>query len=182
MAKTIVLKPVEMTAAVMQMLEDRKLIIRLAPGRHELAAGAGETLGESIYEAAESLGPHKLIAVTVNRESLAAFGTHVDNEEFLMLGDNGWRAMYLVVALCMREELAAKIAAGRLTADDFVCLKVKYNDPQVSFFTMLKGVPHGECIAPGAGKGASFYVTESRDMGIDLTDFGQYEVKVISNQ
>ena len=56
-------------------LEELGLIIRLRPGGHDLAAQPGETLGESIYESADRYGPHKLIAVTVNRAEFAAFGT-----------------------------------------------------------------------------------------------------------
>ena len=63
-------------------------------------------------------------------------------------------------------------------ADDFVCLRVKYNDPEVSFFVMLRDVPHGEAVADAPGRPASFYVTEPTDMGIDRTDFGEYELVV----
>ena len=65
-----------MTPKLMAHLEELGLIIRLRPGAHDLAAKRGETRGESIYEAADRYGPHKLIAVTVNRAEFAAFGTH----------------------------------------------------------------------------------------------------------
>lgn len=178
MEKRLALKPVEMTPKLMQDLEDRHLIIRLCPNHHELPARAGETLGKSIYESSPSLGPHKLITVTVNRPTFAAFGTHPDNEEFLLIGDQGTRPLYLVISLHRKDELARRIAGHRLAPDDFVCLRVKYNDPEVSFFTMLADVPHGEAVAAAAGRAASFYVTESRDMGIDLTDFAGYEIYV----
>ncbi len=178
MSKAIRLEPVEMTPGVMQMLEDKCLIIRLRPNRHELAAAEGETLDESIYEADPALGGHKLIAVTVNRTTFAAFGTHPDNEEFLLIGDPDTKPMFLVVALCPKDELDRKIRGGELSPEDFVCLRVKYNDPEVSFFTMLKNVPHGEAVADTPGRGASFYVTEPTDMGTDNTDFGDYELVV----
>ena len=176
MKKQLTLKPVEMTPATMQALEDRRLIIRLCPNHHELPARPGETLGASIYESAAAWGPHKLITVTVNRCTFDAFGTHPDNEEFLLIGDPGTKPMYLAVCLHRKDELARKIAGHRLTPDDFVCLRVKYNDPEVSFFTMLADVPHGEAVADVDGRPASFYVTEPRDMGIEPTDFGGYEI------
>ena len=178
MSKTIRLEPVEMTPAVMQRLEDKGLIIRLCPNHHELPAAEGETLDESVYEADSTFGGHKLIAVTVNRTTFAAFGTHPDNEEFLLIGDPDTKPMYLVVALCLKDELDRKIRGGELSPDDFVCLRVTYNDPEVSFFTMLKNVPHGEAVADVAGRPASFYVTEPTDMGIDNADFGEYELVV----
>ena len=178
MMKKITFEPVEMTAAVMQDLEDRGLIIRLCPNHHELDAKPGETLGESVYESDKQYGAHKLITVTVNRSTFEAFGTHPDNEEFLFIGDPDTKPMFLVVALHRRVALDQKIADGTLAADDFVCLRVTYNDPQVSFFTMLADVPHGEAIADGDGRAPSFYVTEPCDMGIDFTDFGEYELCV----
>ena len=178
MSKPIRLKPVDMTPDVMRMLEDKGLIIRLCPNHHELAAAEGETLDESIYESDPAFGGHKLIAVTVNRTTFAAFGTHPDNEEFLLIGDPNTKPMYLVIALCLRDELDRKIGSGELSPEDFGCLRVRYNDPEVSFFTMGKDVPHGEAVAATPGRAASFYVTEPTDMGIDITDFGDYELTV----
>ncbi len=174
----IVLNPVEMSPAVMQDLEARGLIIRLCPNNHELEVGDEETRDGTIYSSAAAFGPHKLITVTVNRTTFASFGTHADNEEFLLIGDPATKPLYLVIALHRRQELAAIIECGELSAADFCCLKVRYNDPFASFFVMLKDVPHGEVVAGGDGRPASFYVTEPRDLGIDLTDFGDYELVV----
>jgi hypothetical protein len=165
-----------MTADVMQDLEDRGLIIRLCPNRHELPAQRGEALAESVYESDISHGPHKLITVTVNRSTFASFGAHPDNEEFLLIGGPETKPLYLAIALHRKKELARRIAEHRLTADDFICLRVKYNDANVSFFTMLAEVPHGEAVADVTGRPASFYVTEPRDLGTELTDFGDYEL------
>lgn len=172
------LTPVEMTSAVMADLEKKRLILRLCPGNHKLDPSPGETLGNTVYSSDPAYGSHMLLAVTVNRTSFAAFGTHPDNEEFLMIGDPATKPMYLVIALHLKEELSKRIAEGSLTASDFVCLKVRYNDPDVSFFTMLADVPHGEAVTEADGDPPSFYVTEPTDMGIELTDFGSYELTV----
>jgi hypothetical protein len=172
----IVLKPVEMTKGVMQDLEERGLIIRLCPDHHALPAPLGEAFAESVYESDVSHGPHKLITVTVNRCTFAAFGTHPDNEEFLLIGNPDTKPLYLLIALHRKQELERRIAEHRLTTDDFVCLRVKYNDAQVSFFTMLADVPHGEAVADVDGRPASFYVTEPRDLPTVSTEFGDYEL------
>lgn len=176
--RSIELKPVEMTPELMKKLEEKHLIIRLAPGNHELAAQPGETLDGTIYTTDAVYGSHKLISVTVNRTTFASFGTHPDNEEFLLIGDSATKPMYLVIALHMREELDRRIQEGVLSAEDFVCLRVRYNDPEVSFFTMLKGVPHGEAVGSVAGRPPTFYVTEPANMGIDKTAFGDYQLRV----
>lgn len=178
MSATIELTPIYMTPSVMQNLEQRGLIIRLAPRCHELPAAPGETLWEPIYDSSEELGPHRLITVSVNKTALDEFGTHADNEEFLLIGDASMKPLYLVIALCSREELAGKVARAVLSADDFVCLHVRYNDPEASFFTMLANVPHGEAVGEADGRPATFYVTESRDLETEMTDFGPYELRI----
>ncbi len=176
--KSIILRPVEMTKEVMNLLEAKGLIIRLCPGHHELKTKVGDTDVVCIYSSAKEYGTHKLIGVTVNRTTMPFFGAHPDNEEFILLGDPAVKPMYLVIALCMKDELDMKIKTGTVSDEDFITLKVKYNDPEVSFFTMLKDVPHGECVAEVTGRPASFYVTESADIGIIITDMRGYEFKV----
>ena len=174
----LVLEPVDMTPETMSYLEERNLIIRLRPGAHELDALEGETLDLPIYESAEEFGPHKLIAVTVNREGFAGFATHPDNEEFLLIGDPNTKPMYLAVALCMREDFEEKVRTGSLHPEDLVLLRCRYNDPQVSFFVMMKDVPHGETVTEADLPPASFYVTESRDLPLDLVEMRKYRLKV----
>jgi hypothetical protein len=176
MIKKINLKAVEMTEEVMQRLEDMGKIIRLCPSRHLQSIPRGESLGKVIYESDALYGPHKLISVTINRSAFLNFGVHPDNEEFLFIGDPESKPLYLNISLYSKEELDKKIAEDKLTADDFICLRVKYNDPYVSFFTMLAGVPHGEAAADADGMPGSFYVAEPRDLSTDFTDFGDYEL------
>jgi hypothetical protein len=175
---TLNLKPVEMTEQVMVGLEKKGLIIRLCPGHDELNAPRGETLWKLLYEPKEGYGPHRLITVTVNREEFAGFGTHPDNEEFWLLGSEDTQPMYLAISFLAAEKLAAKIDAGILEENDFIALRIKYNDPEVSFFVMCAGVPHGEAIVNRGKRPPSFYVTESLNLPLDLTRFGDYQIKI----
>ena len=176
--REIRLKPVVMTGPVMQSLEDRGLIIRLGPGRHRPAAPAGQNVDEPLYSSGEGYGPHKLIAVTINSDDLADFGTHPENEEFLLLGSPRCRPLFLVVALHRREELERIVRERRLAASDFLALRVRFNDPQVSFFVMLKHTPHGEASPAGRGGLPSFYVTESRDLPVERLALEGYSLSV----
>ena len=176
MSNKIILKPVDMTPSVMEDLERRNLIIRLCPGNHEAAIKSGETVDTVIYSSHERYGPHKLIGVTVNRSMLEEFGTHPDNEEFLLIGNPDSKPLFLVISLHRRKQLCEKIQQKRLTSNDFVCLRVKYNDADVSFFTMLTDVPHGEFTIGTEGRAPSFYVTESRDLDTDILDMGEYHI------
>ena len=58
-------------------------------------------------------------------------------------------------------------------------IECRYNDPEATFFVMLADVPHGEAIVPVADKpAASFYVTESRDLPLDVIDLRKYRLRV----
>lgn len=175
----IILQPVEMNKEIMQELEKRGLIYRIAPGLHNLNPDQGEALVKTIYECKEEYGPHKLISVTINRTEFTTFGTHPDTEDFLLIGDPNTKPLYLVIALCKKDELERKIGEKTVSAKDFVALKVKYNDPEISFFSMLKDVPHGEAVGDEEGKPASFYVTEAKNLTRDLIDFHGYKLKII---
>ena len=172
------LKPADMTEDVMEDLEKRGLITRLCPHHDDLDAKPGETLWKSVYESEDAYGPHKLITVTVNSEEFAGFGTHPDNEEFLLIGDADTQPMYLAIALVGADELDAKISAGTLAPDDFIALRVRYNDPRVSFFVMKADVPHGEAIIDEGKRPPSFYVTESRDLPLIHTAFRNYHLRI----
>ena len=176
--KRLAIKPTEMTREVMMDLEARGLIIRLCPHNKDFDAPRGETTWRLMYEPKEGYGPHRLIAIRVNREPFAGFGTHPDNEEFWCVGSEDTQPMYLAIALISNEEMLAKIADGTLSEQDFIMLRVRYNDPEVSFFVMRAGVPHGEAIVDHGKPPAYFYVTESRDLPLDLTDMGEFELAV----
>jgi hypothetical protein len=167
-----------MTPMVMADLEKRNLILRLGPCRHHLPSAWGQTLDRPVYDSHERYGPHRLLTVTVNRVPFVDFASHPDNEEFLMVGDPDTKPLFLVIALMYREELEDKINKGTITSDDFICLRIKWNDPYVSFFTMLAKVPHGEAVTIREGRPPSFYVTEGRDLPNDIVDLGSYELVV----
>ena len=58
-------------------------------------------------------------------------------------------------------------------------IECRYNDPETSFLVMLAGVRHGEAIVPAAGNpSSSFYVTESRDLPLDIIDLRKYRLRV----
>lgn len=179
--ESIALTPVQMTSKIMGELEQSGLIIRLCPGHHRIPTGLGTTLDTTIYASDERYGPHKLISVTVNRSSLVEFGSHPDNEEFLLIGDPDTKPLCLVIALHRHQVLQERITLGKLTSADFVCLRVMFNDAEVSFFTMLADIPHTEAIIDTDAKPPSFYVTEPRDLDINLMNLGNYEIGIASD-
>lgn len=164
----------------MQELEDQGLIIRLAPRHHELALPPGVAKGKPVYQAERSHGGHMLLACTINQVGLQRFGHHLEREEFLLIGDPSREPLYLAIFRGQHPALEEKIQNHTLTANDFVCLQVVWNDPEVSFFTMLAGVPHGECVLRETQQPPSFYVTEPTGITLEKTDLGPYQVKIAS--
>ena len=177
--RIIELSPQPMTVDLMQDLERRDLIIRLCPGNHSAKPNWNESKSEVIYTSDPQYGPHKLIVASINTlDPYPYFGTHDDNEEFILVGDPATKPIYLIIALHKKYELEKKIRERMLSPDDFVTLRIKFNDPEVSFFTMLKDVAHGEVTIDQPGTPGSFYVTEPRDVVILRTDFEDYQIKV----
>lgn len=174
--KNISLPVREMTQDLMETMEQEGLIIRLCPNRHDIETPEENTWYKALYEGAEGYGPHKIIALTVNREGFPGFGTHPDMEEFWLIGNNDAKPMYLLVARMEREAMEKKVKEHTLEADDFYLIKMKFNDPEVSFFVMNKGIPHGEGVFDKDGLSPSFYVTESRDLPLELCSLGDYQV------
>ncbi len=168
----------EMTKELMESMEEEGLIVRLAPHKHDIETPYGNTWFADLYEGREGYGPHRLIALTVNREGFPGFGTHPDQEEFWLIGDNEAKPMYILVARMPLAQFQEKVREETLEAEDFYLLKAKYNDPEVSFFVMKKEIPHGEGIFDRDGICPSFYVTESRYLPLDLCSMGKYEIEL----
>ena len=170
--KSLKIKPVEMTPAVMRSLEDDGLILRLTPGRHTVnGLSPGQTRGTVLYQSRDEYGPHRLLTVTSGRTAFSNFGSHPDNEEILFIGDPAARPLYLMLSRLKHDVLVQRIADGSVSEKDFVCLKVKFNDPEVSFFSLLADVPHDDAVCAGeTGAAPSFYVTECSRMGVRFLD------------
>jgi hypothetical protein len=175
----LIIKPVEMTSAVMQRLEDLGLIERLLPSKESFRRRQEETGSGVIYQSAPETGSHKLVFCCIDRPEFSAFGHHEDNEEFILLGGGeGEKDLYFMTATCDNATLDKKIAEHNLSPEDFICFKIKYNDPLLSFFVMKKNIPHGEC-THGQGKAATFYVTEGSELTVTKTGFKEYSLNIM---
>jgi hypothetical protein len=179
MKKTLQLKPIRSNEQIMKMLESRKLIHRLCPGCDVHNPPPGDIAFSELYVSDPRFGPHKIISVTINRFEFSAFGTHSDNEEFILIGEEKAKPLYLLIALMNKADLEEKISNNTLTSEDFILLECVYNDPKLSFFTMFKDTPHGEATISGNEIPPSFYVTESKDLDLILTDFKDYVISIV---
>ncbi len=169
--------PQKMTSKIMDELETRGLIVRLTPSRkeHRLMANAGESIGEHIYSSSIYSGTHALGYATINNPDFSNFGSHPDNEDFLLLGGVNEKKLLILIALMFQDELEEKISNMTLSAADFICLEAVFNDPELSFFIMKMDVPHGECCY-GEGLPATFYIAEGNKLIVNKIDFKDYKI------
>jgi hypothetical protein len=167
------LVPQPATRELLADLEARGLVIRLAPGRHELAISPGEAVGTPVYPACDAAhGGHLLLACTINQPGFLRFGWHDVPEEFLLIGPTDAEPLYLAIFHGDHKLLESKLLHGTLSAGDFTCMRCNFNDPETSFFTMNAGVPHGECVARASDRPPSFYVTEPSGTSLHRPDWG----------
>ena len=159
-------------------LEARGLIVRLAPGNHQIPVGPGEAIGRPVYQAEARHGGHMLLACTINQPGFQRFGWHEVPEEFLLLGPTDAEPLYLAFFLGKNTDLQEKIHRQTLGEADFLCLQLRFNDPECSFFTMNPGVPHGEGVARSSERPPSFYVTEPSGTTLCRPDWGDYRLEL----
>jgi len=174
----MIITAVEMTKEIMIDLEEKGLIIRLAPDSHRPEVKENESMGIAIYTSDPDFGGHKLISIAIGNDYLGNFGIHKDNEEFLLIGSNEDKPLYLLISYLSAEDLIKKVEEGSVDSEDFICLKCRFNDPEVSFFTMLKDVPHGEASVIGPRRPPKFYVTEPTDLTVEKIDLSKYDITI----
>lgn len=175
----IQLKAELVTVELLSKLDEMKLIKVFHPTAKTLSAPAGENIAEELYVSEERFGPHKLIAVGINKDKVR-LGVHPDNEEFLIpLHGTDVKPVYLLICHLKEKELREKDKAGMLDASDFTCLDM-YTAPRgAEMFTMLKDTIHCELTVPGEGKLGCFYVTEPRDLTVEWVDLDNSFIEVI---
>ncbi|MCK9595273.1 MAG: hypothetical protein PHH68_05650 [Candidatus Omnitrophica bacterium] len=161
--KTLKLKAVHPTARILKSLEARGLIRRLDPPKAILDSRSANGAVRTIYASAPRFGSHKLICIKLN-SPVPKLNSHEDNEEFIIVnpGGNRLNPVYILIALDKHEAFERKARGPGLRPEDFVFLRMKYNDFSCCIFTMLKGAVHCEVALKGkAGFGAPvFFVSE----------------------
>lgn len=164
--RTIKLKPRAVTPALLAGLERRGLLRPFRATRRALGAGRGACEVDEAYSASARYGGHRLICVGKNVSEIR-LEAHPESEDFLILnpGRLKFKPLFLVVALRRAPELERLASSGRLSAADFLAMRLRYDDPGVCAFTMVRGTPHCELTADGPGRAPVFFVTEPARLG-----------------
>ena len=175
--KILKLRPINITPLIISSLEHRGLVRAFRPTPKALRVGEGKCIVEKIYSTARRFGTHKLICVGKN-ETKITLTTHPDNEDFIVINPTGYKfkPLYLIIGLGAKKDLERKARAGQLKARDIMALRLKYNDPKICAFTMLKDTPHCEVTVPGSGKAPVFFVTEPSDFKMARVNLHKYQL------
>lgn len=156
-------------------LERRGLIKTLTPSARILGSRSPDGCVDTVYVSAPRFGSHKLICVKPN-SSRIKLNSHPDNEEFILIDGEAARRrpLYLLMALSRDTVIRAKAAAGKLSAKDFLLVRMRFNHPDTCVFTMRKGTPHCEVVFPGPGGAPVFFVSEPSDLVMDMLPLPGY--------
>ncbi|MCM8765396.1 MAG: hypothetical protein NC920_00910 [Candidatus Omnitrophica bacterium] len=143
------------------LLEERGLIRLLRPPAELYRYRENGSRVEEIYSSAPRFGTHKLICVVLNTQEII-LNVHPDNEDFILLSADHliFKPLYLVLALHKYKSLKRKIEDRQLSEKDFIALRLRYNQPLTSVFTLLKDTVHAEVTPKGRGRPPIFFVTE----------------------
>jgi len=159
--KEIVLNPVKPSEKIFKLLEKKNLIKRIMPTKKALETKTRTGAVDIFYTSRNIYGAHRLMCIG-KRTKFIRFCCHKDNEDFLFLNpqNTDYARLYLVFALDKIYTFSAKLKKEILTNKDFVAVEISYNDPNFSFFTLIKDTVHCEVISSENKQHPVFFVTE----------------------
>jgi hypothetical protein len=167
-----------MTDVVMNTLEEKGLVRPFRATQNAISASEQATGVDCLYATNPKFGPHMLICVGFNR-STVDIAYHSDSEDFILINEGrNQKPLILVVALHSAEDFQKLLTSGQLTGEDMWAIRLVFNDPELSFFTMNGFTPHCEWTIPGDSPASVFYVSEPRDLDVNHFNMGDYRVQI----
>ena len=167
-----------MTVEVMRHLERRGLIYRISPDKAIHDGEPGGVALHRVYVSSEESGPHSLLLVSFDKTRIDQLETHTDCEDWLLIGPETDRKAYLVLSALSSRDLARRVSQRSIAAEDFVVLEAVFNDCSVSFFTIMKGVPHTVVVEDGAGERPGIFVGLSSALPTEFTDVSPFSLEI----
>jgi hypothetical protein len=161
----ITLKPVKSSTKVFKYLEKKGLISVLKPTDKALKTRTKTGTVDILYTSNKRFGSHRLMCIG-KRTKKVQLCYHFDNEDFIFInpGNIDYQKLYLIFALDKIDVFGKKLKKNLLNSKDFVAVEIVYNDPNLSFFTMLKKTVHCEVVKDEDKQHPVFFVTESSDL------------------
>ncbi len=165
MKKEIILKPVKASTKLFDILEEKKLIRTLKPTKKAIETRTKTGAVSRIYTSNPKFGTHALMCVG-KRTTGIRLSWHEDNEDIILLNPLNlkFKNLYLIISLLKKTDFLKKFNAGALCAKDLLAVEMKFNDPKLSFFTILKNTVHCEVTDNEKGQHPVFFVSEPSNL------------------
>jgi hypothetical protein len=169
--KNIVLQAQNFSPEIGQKLEELNLISFI----HHPETSLRETLQEPFYQGENfQADKHGFHSVTITyTEIFPAYHPYGENEIVMMWDPvQQHRPLYFVFALHKKDEYLDRLCAGKISEEDYVAIRVPYNDPQYSSFIVWNETVHCELTDNGnpGWPYPSFFVLEPDPLTVHSTE------------
>lgn len=183
MKKEILLTPLKASLSLFLDLEKKKLIRLIRPDRKTLETKTKTGAVSRFYTSSRESGTHTLMSVGKRTETVK-LSCHDGNEDFLLINPSGlkFKKLYLVISLYKKNALLKKIASQTLSSGDFLAVELKFNDPELSFFIMLKNTVHCELTCGGSGQHPVFFVSEPSNLKNGTIKTKNYNIRLLTEK
>ncbi len=145
--QNIVLKPVKSDTKIFDFLEKKGLIKTFKPTKNTLTTKKRNGCVDILYTSRKSFGAHRFMCIGKKNKKVQLC-YHLDNEDLFFLNPNNtdYAKLYIVFALDKIDVFNRKLKREILKDKDFVTVEICFNNPNLSFFSVLKGTVHCEII------------------------------------
>ena len=161
----IKLKPVKASIKVFNFLEKKGLISVLKPTDKAIKTRTRTGTVDILYTSNKKFGSHRLMCIG-KRTKKVQLSYHLDNEDLLFINPSNvdYQKLYLIFALDKIDGFSKKLSKNLLNNKDFMAIEIVYNNPNLSFFTVLKKTVHCEVVKDEDKQHPVFFVAESSDL------------------
>lgn len=179
MKKDIPLKPIKANLKLFEELEKKKLIKLLRPSKAVIETKTKNGAISRFYTSKPEFGSHTLICVGKRTTDIKKLSWHDDNEDIILLNpiDLKFKKLYLIIALLKKRDFLKKFDSGSLSSKDLLAIELEFNNPKISFFTLLKNTVHCEITSKEEGQHPVFFVSEPsrlKDNKISMRNYNLY--------
>lgn len=182
MKSAIYLKPLKANLKLFKRLEKKKLVRLITPTKKTIETKTKTGAVSKFYASKEKFGTHTLMCVG-KRATEIRLSSHDDNEDFILINPLNlkFKNLYLILALDKEKKFLKKFYGGKLESKDLLAVELKFNDPCLSFFIMLKNTIHCEVTGKAQGQHPVFFVTEASKLKDKKLPKNLYDIILTEN-
>ena len=179
MKKEIVLKPVKASLKLFKELEKKNLMRLLRPTKKTINTKTKTGAVSKLYVSSKKFGTHILMCVG-KRTLDILLSYHDDNEDFFLINPLGlkFKKLYLILSFIKGAQFIKKFRSKKLDKKDLIAVELEFNNPQLSFFTMLKKSVHCEITDNSKGQHPVFFVSEPSRLKDNKLTRSPYDIKI----